>query len=72
MVLYILSFVSLLQFGREVLLCRKRQQWRNKVILMVATMKMMEKYEGERFLAEHGSIMSEEAEDHLPRKTSSL
>ena len=39
---------------------------------MVATMKMMEKDEGERFLAEHGSIMSEEAEDHLPRKTSSL
>ena len=72
MVLYILSFVSLLKFVGEVLLCRKRQQWRNKVILMVATMKMMEKDEGERFLAEHGSIMSEEAEDHLPRKTSSL
>ena len=42
------------------------------MILMVATMKMIEKDEGEGFLAEHGSIMSEEAEDHLPRKTSSL
>ena len=42
------------------------------MILMVPSMKMTEKCEGERFLAEHGSIMSEEAEDHLPRKTSSL
>ena len=39
---------------------------------MVAPMKKMEKCEGERFLAEHGSIMSEEAGDHLPRQTSSL
>ena len=39
---------------------------------MEASMKMMEKCEGERFLAEHGSIMSEEAGDHLPRQTSSL
>ena len=39
---------------------------------MEASMKMMEKDEGEGFSAEHGSIMSEEAEDHLPSKTSSL